>query len=431
MIKQIFKVIVTAILEAEARLVLMKYKPKIIAVTGSVGKTSTKDAIFAVVGEMLLARKSEKSFNSEIGLPLTILDCENGWLNPLLWFKNIIKGLTLIITSVHYPKWLVLEIGAGKPGDIERATKLITPDVAVITRFGEVPVHVEFFKNPDELFEEKANLVKALRSTGVLIINADDERVLALKERTKAMSLTYGLNENAMFRATNIQVAYEDGAPVGTTFKLEYDGSVLPISMRGVLGVQPVYSALTSIAVGAYLKLNIVNIIGRLSAHMSPPGRMRIIPGIKGATIIDDTYNASPVASEAALEALKSIKTKGKRIAVLGDMLELGKFTIDEHKKIGKLAGKFCDIVVAVGPRAQYIAEGALDADMSEKNIFDFDDSRLAGKYIESIIGKGDVVLVKGSQGIRMERTVEEIMAEPERAHELLVRQEEEWKAKA
>lgn len=428
--KALIRNVVTLILEAEARLVLRKYKPKIIAITGSVGKTSTKDAIFAVVGESLIARKSEKSFNSEIGLPLTILNCENGWSNPLLWLKNIIKGLALIITRVHYPKWLVLELGAGKPGDIARATSLVVPDVAVITRFGEVPVHVEFFKNPDELFEEKTFLVKALRPTGALVVNADDERVLALREKTKAMSLTFGLNEGAMFRATNIHVSYDDGAPIGTTFKLEHDGGVFPVEMRGVLGVQPVYSALASIAVGAHLRLNIVDIIGRLSTHTSPPGRMRVIPGLKGSTIIDDTYNASPVASEAALEALKSIKTKGKRIAVLGDMLELGKFTIDEHKKIGKLAGKFCDLVVAVGPRAQYIAEGALDADLSEKNIVDFDDSRLAGKYVESIIGAGDVILVKGSQGIRMERAVEEIMAEPERAHELLVRQEDEWKAK-
>ena len=431
MIKQIFKTIVTAILEAEARLVLKKYKPKIIAVTGSVGKTSTKDAIFAVVGEALVARKSEKSFNSEIGLPLTVLNCETGWSNPILWLKNIIKGFVLIITRMHYPKWLVLELGAGKPGDIARAVALVVPDIAVVTRFGEIPVHVEFFKNPDELFEEKAELVKALRSTGALVVNADDERVLALREKTKAMSLTYGLREGAMFRATNIQVAYDGPVPAGTTFKLEHDGSVFPVDMRGVLGVQPVYSALASIAVGAHLKLNIVDIIGRLSAHMSPPGRMRIIPGLKGSTIIDDTYNASPVAAESAVEALKSIKTKGRHIAVLGDMLELGKFTIDEHKKLGKLAGEFCDIIIAVGPRAQYIAEGALDADMSEKKIFDFDDSRLAGKYLEEILKTGDIILVKGSQGIRMERVVEEIMAEPERAGELLVRQEEEWKAKA
>ncbi|PIQ35724.1 MAG: hypothetical protein COV32_00635 [Candidatus Yonathbacteria bacterium CG10_big_fil_rev_8_21_14_0_10_43_136] len=430
MIKQIFKKIVTLIIEAEARLVIRKYNPKIIAITGSVGKTSTKDAIFAVVDDTLIARKSEKSFNSEIGLPLTILDCENAWSDPFHWLKNILKGLALIVTNVHYPKWLVLEIGAGMPGDIARATNLIVPDIVVFTRFGDVPVHVEFFKSPVEVYDEKAKLAKALRPTGLLVLNADDERVLALREKTKAISLTYGLNENAMFRATNIQVEYEDGLPVGTTFKLEYDGGVFPVDMLGVLGIQPVYSALASIAVGAYLKLNIVDIIGRLSSYRSPPGRMQILNGIKDTTIIDDTYNASPVASEAALMALKSISTNGRHIAVLGDMLELGKFTIAEHKKIGMLAGEFCDLIIAVGQRAKYIVEGALDAGMSEKNIIDFDDSRLAGKYLEGVLEKGDIVLVKGSQGIRMERSVEEIMAEPELASELLVRQEEEWKAR-
>lgn len=426
--KSTIRQIVIAILELEAKLVVRKYHPKVIAVTGSVGKTSTKDAIFAVVGEILIARKSRKSFNSEIGLPLTILDCENGWSDPFIWLKNILKGMVLLVAHVHYPKWLVLELGAGKPGDITRATEVVTPDVAVITRFGEVPVHVEFFKSPQELFEEKSNLVKALRSTGVLIVNADDAQVLALREKTKAHSLTYGLSEEAMFRATNIQIEYIEGKPVGSIFKLEFDGNVFPVTMRGVLGVQPVYSALAAIATGAHLKMNIVDVLQKLSEHMSPPGRMRLLPGIKGTTIIDDTYNASPVAAEAAVEALKSIKTKGKRIAVLGDMLELGKFTVDEHKKLGMAVGTFADILIAVGPRAKYIIEGALDSDMSEKNILDFDDSRLAGKYLEGVIGENDVILVKGSQGIRMERVVEEIMAEPERASELLVRQEEEWK---
>ncbi len=428
--KTLIRTIITMIIEAEAKLVLRKYHPKIIAVTGSVGKTSTKDAIFAVVGETLVARKSMKSFNSEIGIPLTILDCENGWSSVSLWIKNILKGALLILTRVHYPKWLVLEIGADKPGDIKRVTSWVVPDIAVITRFGEVPVHVEFFKSPEELFEEKANLVKALRPGGMLILNADDKRVLTLREKTKAKSLTYGMNVEAMFRGTNVQIAYEEGAPIGTTFKFEYDGNVFPVTMRGFLGAQSVYSALTALTLGVYLKFNIVDMVERLSKYISPAGRMRVIEGIKGATIIDDTYNSSPIAAEAAVNTLKSIETKGKKIAVLGDMLELGKFTTDEHKKLGAQAGSFVDVLIAVGPRAKYIVEGAIEGDMSEKNVIEFDDARLAGKYLESIIDKGDVILIKGSQGIRMERTVEEIMAEPEHARELLVRQEEEWKGR-
>lgn len=441
MLKQIFKKIVTTILEAEAKLVLRKYHPKIIAVTGSVGKTSTKDAIFTVVGDALVARKSAKSFNSEIGIPLTILGCDNAWSNGFLWMKNIIKGALLVVTKVHYPKWLVLEVASDKPGDIARVASWLTPDIAVVTRFGTVPVHVEFFKSPEEVFEEKANLVKALRPSGMLIVNADDERVLALRDKTKAKSITYGMNEGAMFRASNVQIAYEEGLPAvasaqagvpsGMTFKLEYDGNVFPVTMRGVLGEQAVYSALASLALGAYLKLNIVDMVGRLSLHESPPGRMRVIAGIKGSTIIDDTYNSSPLAAEGAVTVLNNIKTKGRRIAVLGDMLELGKFTIDEHKKLGQLVGSFANLILAIGPRAKYIVEGAIESDMSEKNIIEFDDARMAGKYLEDIIGAGDIILVKGSQGMRMERAVEEIMADPQNRTTLLVRQEEEWTARA
>ncbi len=428
--KSLFKYIITAIIEYEAKLVLRKYKPKIIAITGSVGKTSTKDAIFAVVEKSLLARKSEKSFNSEIGMPLTILNCDNAWSNPFHWFYNITKGLSLILVRNHYPKWLVLEVGAGKPGDILRATRLITPDVVVFTAFSAVPVHVEFFKSVEALFDEKANLVRVLKPTGMLILNADVERVLSLRDKTKAKCITYGFGENAMFRATNMHIAYEDGRPVGTTFKFEYDGNVFPVVVGGVIGVQPIYSTLAALSLGVYLKQNIIDMIGAIEDYNSPPGRMRVVPGLKGSTIIDDTYNASPIASEAAVDVLTDIKTKGKKIAVLGDMLELGKFTEEEHKKLGAQVGRVADLLLVVGPRSKYIVDGALESNMSEKNIIEFDNSRLAGKYLEGVIGEGDIILVKGSQSMRMERTVEEIMAHPEDASSVLVRQEDEWKAK-
>ncbi len=428
--KSLLKNIVTIIIEWEAKLILRKYKPKIIAITGSVGKTSTKDAIFAVVGDVLIARKSYKSYNSEIGLPLTILGCDNGWSNPFVWLGNIVRGFALLITREHYPQWLVLEVGADKPGDIKRAAALITPDIVVFTTFSAVPVHVEFFKSVEALFDEKANLVKALKPSGMLILNADDERVLTLRDRTKAKSITYGFKEGAMFRASNVVIAYEDDRPIGTTFKFEYDGNVFPVVIRGVLGVQPVYSALAALSLGVYLKLNIIDMIARLSIYETPPGRMRVVPGLKGSTIIDDTYNSSPVAAEAAVDVLSGITTKGKKIAVLGDMLELGKFTENEHKKLGAQIGKTADMILAIGPRAKYIVEGALSVSMSEKNIIEFDNARVAGKYLEGIIGEGDIILAKGSQSMRVERAVEEIMAHPEDAPRVLVRQEEEWKAR-
>ncbi|KKU80494.1 MAG: UDP-N-acetylmuramoyl-tripeptide-D-alanyl-D-alanine ligase [Parcubacteria group bacterium GW2011_GWA1_47_8] len=428
--KAFLRNIVITILRAEARLTLLKYKPKIIAITGTVGKTSTKDAVFAVVEKVLVARKSTKSFNGKLGVPLTVLGLDNAWANPFLWVQNIIRGLALVITREHYPKWLVLEVGADNPGDIEQVTEWMHPDIAIVTRFGTAPVHVEFFKSPEELFEEKAKLVKALSPAGLLIVNADDEKVLALRSKTKAKSLTYGLSPEAMFRGSNVRIMYSKGKPLGMTFKLEYDGNVFPVTLSGVIGVQSVYSALAALALGVYLKLNIVDMVGALSEHKTPPGRVRIIPGIKGSTILDDTYNSSPVAAMAAVEALSKIKATGKKIAVLGDMLELGKLTVEEHKTLGEHAGNVADCIFAVGPRAKYIAEGALAGKISEKNILQFDNAHEAGKSLENILGEGDIVLIKGSQSIRMERAVEEVMANPEHAGTLLVRQEEEWKAK-
>ena len=155
---------------------------------------------------------------------------------------------------------------------------------------------------------------------------------------------------------------------------------------------------------------------------------MNIIEGNRNSVIIDDTYNSSPVALNEALETLKTLDKVRYKIAVLGDMLELGKFTTEEHKKAGKKVADIADILVTVGLRSQSIAEGALDAGMSEKNIFQFENSREAGKFVDSILEAGDIVLVKGSQGTRMEKTVEEIMAHPEDKEKLLVRQDPDWK---
>lgn len=429
--KSLLRPLAITLLEGEAKLVLRKYKPKIVSVTGSVGKTSTKDAIFTVIGRPLVARKSAKSFNSEIGVPLTVLGCENAWSNPILWINNLVHGLAQFIARVHYPKWLVLEIAAGKPGDIARIAKWVRSDIVVMTYFGDVPAHVEFFKSVKELFEEKEEIIKGLKKAGTLVLNADDERVLALREKTKARVVTFGFDEHAMFRGTNAHIMYEKTRPVGTTFKLEYNGNTFPITIRGVLGTQPVYAALAALAVGTYLKLNIVDSINALSAHESPPGRMRVLEGIKNTTIIDDTYNSSPSAALAAVLVLGDVKTKARRIAVLGDMLELGKFAVDEHKKLGIAVGENADILFAVGPRAKYIAEGALEGGMSEKHILEFDDAQKAGKYLEGMLKEGDVILVKGSQAMRMERAVEELMLHPEKAYLTLVRQEPEWKARA
>jgi len=184
--KKIFKKIIIQILIWESRLVLARYHPKIIAITGSVGKTSTKDAIFTVLSKFKIVRKSEKSFNSEIGLPLTILGLPNGWSNFLTWFENILRGFYLIIKKQPYPDYLVLEVGLGKPGDIiKNITPWLKPDIVVITSFPDKPVHIEFFESVDEIIKEKSALAYAIKPDGILVLNHDDEKVYALHDKSK------------------------------------------------------------------------------------------------------------------------------------------------------------------------------------------------------------------------------------------------------
>jgi UDP-N-acetylmuramoyl-tripeptide--D-alanyl-D-alanine ligase len=428
--KNIFKKIIIAILTFEAKLVLKKYRPRIIAITGSVGKTSTKDALYAVLQKQFFVRRSVKSFNSEFGVPLTILDCPTGWNNPFVWLKNIGKGLSLIIFKHHYPDWLILEVGADRPGDIEKVSKWLPTDVVIYTRFGDTPVHVEFFKSVDHLIKEKSFLMQSLKKDGILVLNADDKNVLALKERSKNKVFTYGFGEKADIRADNINIMYEGDVPVGLMFKLEYAGKSMPVRMKNVLGEHQVYVALAAITTAFSLEIPPTDVLEALADYMPPSGRMRLIEGLKGSMVIDDTYNASPTAVLAGLETVKSLQVKGKKIAILGDMLELGSYAVSAHKDVGTKVAEVCDHLFVVGPRSHYTVEAALEGGMSEKNIIEFKSSREAGKYVEGILGVGDVVFIKGSQSMRMEKAVEEIMLHPENKEKLLVRQESEWQVR-
>lgn len=426
--KEMLKKVIVAILVFEAKLVLKKYKPKIIAVTGSVGKTSTKDAIYTVLDGSFFVRKSKKSFNSEFGVPLTILDCPTGWTNPLVWLRNILKGFLLIVRTETYPQWLILEVGADRPGDIETISKWLKTDIVIITQIGDVPVHVEFFDSIEHLVREKAFLIDSLKKDGVLILNGDDKRVLALKDKTSCTTVTYGqTSDDVDVSAKDIDLLYEHGVLSGLIFNMVWESKTLPVRLKNVLGRHNVYSALAAFIAGLTLGMKPKDVVKELEDYLPPPGRMRLIEGLKGSTVIDDTYNASPIAVTSGLETLDEIETRGKKIAILGDMFELGPFAVQAHKDVGAVAGRVCNKLFTVGPRSKYTVEGALIGGMSEKDIIEFPDAHEAGKYAEGILGKGDVVFVKGSQGMRMEKAVEEIMLHPENKLQMLVRQEREW----
>lgn len=428
--KNTLKKIVIKILTWQARIVLVRHKPKIIAITGSVGKTSAKDAIFTVLSKFKTVRKSDKSFNSEIGLPLTILGLPNGWNSVVMWLENIIRGFWLIIWNKPYPEWLVLEVGAGKPGDIKNVTPWLRPDVVVITRFPDKPVHVEFFGSAEKVIEEKSALAFALKPTGVLILNHDDEKVYALHTKSKSRMVSYGMHENATYRATHATYTYatvgQATIPTGINFKLAYDGNTFPVMLPHVVGMHYVGQALSAIASAHEVGCDLLTSIDAVSEFVTPRSRLTLIEGMNNSTLIDDTYNASPVAMEVALEVLKEVQGS-RKIAVLGDMLELGKYTEEAHRAIGEQVVGSADMLIVVGPRAKSIAEGAISKKFAKKNIFSFDNSRQTAEFLKGAIKEGDIVLLKGSQGVRLERAVASIMAHPEDASKLLCRQEKQW----
>lgn len=433
--KEFFKKIIIEVLILEAKVVLWRFKPKIIAVTGSVGKTSTKDAIYTALKDTLHIRKNQKTFNTEIGVPLTILGLPNGWSSFGLWTLNILRGF-VVPFKLKYPEWLVLEVGVDRPGDMERTAKWLRPNVVVLTAFPTVPVHVEYFDSPEAIISEKKKLVDFLRSDGALILNADDQQVLELKWSTKSKVkkiLTYGSMDSADVFISNETIIYEDfdgvKTPTGISLKVNYQGNSIPVALHGVLGIQHMYPVVSALATGLSLGIPFLQMTSSFARHASPKSRMRIIDGENRTTIIDDSYNSSPIAVERALEVLDQLESLGQKIAVLGDMTEIGNYTVREHKKVGKLvADKGISHLFAVGLRSRDIADEAIKNGMPEGNVYWLKTSEEVVPELKKLLNPGNAVLVKGSQFMRMEKIVEKIMAQPDKAGELLVRQEGEWK---
>ena len=256
MIKKILKNLIAVIITLEAKLILKRYKPKIVAVTGSVGKTSAKDAIATVLGQKFFARKSTKSYNSELGVPLVVLGVETGWLNPFIWFGNILKGVKLLATpkKMQYPNWLILEMGVERPKNMQRFAAWINPDIAVFTAFAEIPPHVEFFAGPESLVQEKMKLIQGFDQKHFVILNGDDKTLCEAKSKIQAKIISFGFNEENDLRASNYHITFrkegEKEIPEGITFKVDYKGSSVPVRIFGAFGKHLAYSALAALGVG-------------------------------------------------------------------------------------------------------------------------------------------------------------------------------------
>src|SRR6185295_1498931 len=237
-IKELFRRFVVFILTLEAKAVLRKYHPKVVLVTGSVGKTITKDSVYTALASSFFVRKSEKSFNSDIGVPLTILGVPNGWSNPFRWIKNIIEGFFLLVMHAPYPKWLVMEIGADRPGDISRSLVWLKPDVVVATRFPDVSVHVEFYASPEAVIEEELAASRWLTDGGVFVANADDPRAKSAKTRDGVTRITYGFAKDSSVRGMRFHLNSTQKMPSGVSFDAVYQNERAHVSLDTVLGEQ-------------------------------------------------------------------------------------------------------------------------------------------------------------------------------------------------
>lgn len=411
-----------------ARAVVKKYRPKIVAITGSVGKTTTRAACVAVLSASFRVRGSMKNYNNELGVPISIIGFDAPGHSIFKWIGVFLKGLWLLLANDPlFPQVLVLEMGADHPGDLAYLMSIAPPDVGVVTAVSAA--HTEFFSSVEGVLAEKKVMITTLAENHFAIINGDDENLKSIVGEVSARLTTLGFSGDAHVQAQNISVAYDaEGNPEGAHAEIRVDGREFDLVIPRTLGVPVVYAALAGVSVGRALGLDTDEIQKGLMSFQPPAGRLRILDGIKHTTIIDDTYNSSPHATHAALDALASIQTRGHKIAVLGDMLELGALTEEAHREIGRYAAKSgIATLITVGPASRFIAEEARGAGLGEDHVFSFDTSAEAGSFLQERLHEGDLVLVKGSQGVRCERVVKEIMAEPLEAEKLIVRQSKEW----
>ncbi len=423
------KEFIKARLAAKTRKFIATHKPIIVAVTGSVGKTTARNAIATILSAKYHVAPMIENYNNEVGVPLAIL----GFKSP---GRSIIGWIHVLLANPKPAQVYVLEYAIDHPGDMRYLCELAKPSVAVMTAIS--PVHVEFFRSIEQLAEEKAHLLECVLENGLVVMNADDPRVMGLRKHAKVPVKTFGFREGADVRALeyHLETRQDFSFELGEKFseihtKIQADhGDVVSVTLENQLGKTAVSAFLAAVAVAKHLGLTWEEILSKVPELKQEAGRMNPIAGIKGCLIIDSTYNAAPASMVAALNVLKEFQTQNdaRRIAVLGHMAELGNLSEQEHHLIGQRAQEVgADILVTVGELGLAIRRGAIEAGMDEMHTQHFQTAIDAGRWLDMNVKKGDIVLVKGSQSARMERVVRDIMADPLRASQVLVRQTGKW----
>jgi UDP-N-acetylmuramoyl-tripeptide--D-alanyl-D-alanine ligase len=357
-----------------------RFDPLVVGITGSIAKTSTKEAVATVLAADRRTLRSEGNQNNEVGLPLTVLR-----LGP-------------------EDQAAVLEMGMYVGGEIRDLARIAQPRIGVVTAV--LGVHLSRIGTIDAVENAKAELVEALPANGVAVLNADDPRVLRMRGRTAASVLTYGFAGDAAVGAEAVVSAGLDGM----RFSLRLPGAADDEAPRSVpaaiptLGRLSVHNALAGAAVGHAAGMTPGAIVAALAGGWSAPHRGQVIRAGE-ITIIDDAYNASPASVAAALELLAGLP--GRHVGVLGEMLELGDAAIEGHREVGRAAAAVCQLLCVVGASAVGIAEGALGAGLPEDRVIRVADRDEAGERLQSALRPGDVVLVKASRAVALEVLVD------------------------
>jgi UDP-N-acetylmuramoyl-tripeptide--D-alanyl-D-alanine ligase len=351
------------------------YDVRVVGITGSLGKSSTKEVIAAVLSQRFGTIRSRASYNNEIGLPLTLLE-----ITP--------------DTEVA-----ILEMGgAYRFGEISELAQTARPDIGVVTNVSHS--HLQRMGSLEAIAQTKAELPASLPADGVALLNGDDFRVRAMGENCKARVVYYGLAPDCEVRARQVVSHGLDGI----SFLLEMDDEEHHLNVP-LIGAHSVHTVLASLATGRALGMRLDEM---LPGFQDPTIQLRLLtlPGVNSSTLVDDTYNANPTSCLAALNLLSELEGR-RRVAIFGDILELGDFEDEGHRIVGRRAAAVVDRLITVGPKARIIAEAGRESGLDESNVTAFEDKAGAIPELPDLIQQGDIVLIKGSRGVRMEDVVE------------------------
>jgi UDP-N-acetylmuramoyl-tripeptide--D-alanyl-D-alanine ligase len=346
-----------------------------IAITGSAGKTTTKEMIATLAATERSTWRSWGNFNNQIGCPLCLANTPDG---------------TEVVVS---------EMGMNHKGEIEFLARLTTPDIGVYTNIR--PVHLEFFDSIDGIAAAKRELLENLAPGGTVVLNADDPQVMAIGEGFAGRRVTYGINAPADYRAATVV----DRGLLGTRFTLEGEGTSRPIDLP-LPGRHNLENFLAAVAAARVAGISWSGIEQGI-VQLKPAYHRGVIVQWHGATLYDDTYNSNPYALQRALELLAGADVEGRRIAVIGDMLELGTSEKKFHFEAGKAIPRVVDAVIGVGPRSQSVLAGAREAGFPGQALHHFETARDAGEFLRDFIREKDLVLLKASRGIGLDQAID------------------------